>query len=133
MTLHTHVATLHTNSSKDTLYRIINAVGMENKDNIQTQLSQCLVGILSQQLLMRAKSQTQGALYARDRIAVPEILLTTDAVKSQIRSGKIEQIDSTLQTSGSVGMRTRNRSLEIYVHKGLITQQEANKFRKANQ
>ena len=130
---HLVVATLHTNSAKDTLFRIINAVGSQNKDHVQTQLSQCLLGIVSQQLLRRAKPKLDGPMYAQSRVAVPEVLLLSSAISNQIRQGKIEQVDNSIQTSGATGMRTRDQSLNNYVKAGLITEVEADKFRHAKQ
>jgi twitching motility protein PilT len=130
---HLVVATLHTNSAKDTLYRIINAVGSQNKDQIQTQLSQCLIGIVSQQLAGRAKPLAAGPLYAKNRIAIPELLLMNPAISNQIRMGKVEHIDNTLQTSREDGMRTRNQTIDLYLKKGLITAETAAAFRISSQ
>lgn len=129
---HLVVATLHTNSAKETIYRIINAVGSENKENVQSQLSISLVAIVSQKLPTRATPLTTGPLYARKRIAVPEILTLTPAIANLIRQGKIEQIDNMLQTSGAEGMRTVNQSLDLYVKAGFLTMKEADLYRRAN-
>ena len=57
----------------------------------------------------------------RGRVAALEILIPDDAVRNLIRTGKVEQIYSVMQTSTSRGMLTMEQSLSELVIKGVIT------------
>ena len=55
-----------------------------------------------------------------DRVAVIELMLGSSAVKNLIREGKSYQIDSVLQTSGSDGMQTFEKSLQGLISNNLV-------------
>ena len=114
---HLVFATLHTSDCVQTLNRVIDVFPGHQQQQIRTQLSFVLIGVLSQQLI--PKYGDNG------RILAMEILLVTPAVRSLIRESKAHQIYSVMQTSQRDGMKTMNQALyELYLRK-LISYEDA--------
>lgn len=114
---HLVMATLHTNSASQTIDRIIDTFPPEQQNQIRLQLSSCVIGIISQRLLMRA--DTDG------RVAAFEILIGTPPVQALIRDGKSSQLTSVMETGFKDGMITMRRSLEELLAQGLIYEEDA--------
>src|SRR5664279_4422156 len=93
---HLVFATLHTQSTSQTVDRIIDVFPPEQQGQVRTQLSIALQGIVTQQLLPTADG--------RGRVVACEVLVPTPAIRNLIREGKTHQIYAALQTSGAVGM-----------------------------
>jgi twitching motility protein PilT len=110
---HLVFATLHTQSTAQTVDRIIDVFPPHQQQQVRMQLSIALQGIVTQQLL--PTSDGSG------RIAACEVLVPTPAIRNLIREGKTHQIYSALQTSGSVGMQTMDAHLAQLVRTGKIT------------
>src|SRR5882724_2219627 len=100
---HLVFATLHTQSAPQTIDRIIDVFPAEQQDQVRVQLSGTLQGIVTQNLVQTADG--------RSRVAALEILIPDDAVRNLIRTAKIEQIYSVMQTSTGRGMLTMEQSL----------------------
>jgi twitching motility protein PilT len=92
---HIVFATLHTNSAQGTVNRIIDAFPGNLQDQIRTQLSTSLIGVLAQTLLPRIGG---------GRIASFESLVVTSAVANLIRENKTFRINSAIQTGAKYGM-----------------------------
>lgn len=92
---HIVFATLHTNSAQGTVNRIIDAFPGNLQDQIRTQLSTSLIGVLAQTLLPRIGG---------GRIAGFESLVVTPAVSNLIRENKTFRINSAIQTGAKYGM-----------------------------
>ncbi len=92
---HIVFATLHTNSAQGTVNRIIDAFPGNLQDQIRTQLSTALIGVLAQTLLPRIGG---------GRIAAFETLVVTPAVGNLIRENKTFRINSAIQTGAKFGM-----------------------------
>ncbi|MBI5213057.1 MAG: PilT/PilU family type 4a pilus ATPase [Nitrospirae bacterium] len=115
---HLTFATLHTNSAIQTINRIIDVFPPHQQEQIRTQLSFVLEGILSQQLLTRADGQ--------GRALALEILVPTPAIRNLIREDKLHQIYSMMQTGQTrSGMQTMNQSLYDLYSRGVISQEDA--------
>jgi twitching motility protein PilT len=110
---HLVFATLHTQSTAQTIDRIIDVFPSAQQQQVRMQLSIALAGIVTQQLLPTA----DGA----GRIAATEVLVPTPAVRNLIREGKTHQIYSVLQTSAHSGMQTMDAHLAQLVRQGKIT------------
>lgn len=109
---HLVLATLHTSDCVQTINRIIDVFPAHQQQQIRTQLSFILVGVLSQQLIPKAGG--------RGRVLAIEALIVNPAVKSLIRESKAHQIYSVMQTSQKDGMRTMNQSLyDLYTKKAI--------------
>ncbi|MGD0078089.1 MAG: PilT/PilU family type 4a pilus ATPase [Sedimentisphaerales bacterium] len=92
---HLVFSTLHTRDTASTITRILDYFPPGRQNEVRNQLSLGLAYIVSQKLIPR--SDTKG------RIAAMEILNNNYAIANLIRTGKIEQIYSQLQT------KTQNR------------------------
>ena len=114
---HLVFATLHTSDAAQTIDRIIDVFDPYQQQQIRLQLSLCLQGIVSQQLLQRKDGS--------GRVAVAELLLMTPAVRNLIREGKTHQILSVLQTSGKIGMQAMDVALRDAWRNGIISREEA--------
>jgi twitching motility protein PilT len=88
--------TLHTSSAQGTINRIIDVFPNNQQDQIRTQLSTSIIGILCQQLLPRI----QGG-----RVAAYEMLVVTPAIANLIRENKTFRITSSIQTGHKLGMQ----------------------------
>ena len=114
---HLVFATLHTQSTAQTVDRIIDIFPAQQQAQVRMQLSIGLQGIVTQQLLPTA----DGA----GRVVACEVLIPTPAVRNLIREGKTHQIYSAIQTSGSIGMQTMDAHLAQLVRLGRVSQQLA--------
>jgi twitching motility protein PilT len=114
---HLVFATLHTQSTAQTVDRIIDIFPAEQQSQVRMQLSIALQGIVTQQLLPTADGT--------GRACATEVLVPTPAVRNLIREGKTHQIYSAIQTSGSIGMQTMDAHLAQLVRMGRITRQLA--------
>ena len=109
---HLVFATLHTQSTAQTVDRIIDVFPAGQQGQVRTQLSIALQGIVTQQLL--------PTLDGRGRTVACEVLVPTPAVRNLIREGKTHQIYGAVQTSGAVGMQTMDADLARLVRAGKI-------------
>jgi twitching motility protein PilT len=110
---HLVFATLHTQSTAQTVDRIIDVFPPHQQHQVRMQLSIALQGIVTQQLLPTADGSS--------RVVACEVLVPTPAVRNLIREGKTHQIYSALQTSGAVGMQTMDSHLAQLVRSGVVT------------
>jgi len=110
---HLTFATLHTNSTVQTMNRVIDVFPPHQQSQVRAQLSFVLEGVLCQSLLPKIGG---------GRVLALEVMVPTDAIRNLIREDKLHQIYSQMQLAQSVhGMQTFNQSLADLVQKGLIT------------
>jgi twitching motility protein PilT len=110
---HLVFATLHTQSTSQTVDRIIDVFPPAQQAQVRMQLSIALQGIVTQQLLPTADGE--------GRTVATEVLVPTPAVRNLIREGKTHQIYSAIQTSGGIGMQTMDADLARLARSGIIT------------
>ncbi|WP_196594288.1 type IV pilus twitching motility protein PilT [Pectinatus sottacetonis] len=108
---HLVLSTLHTANVPESITRIESLFSEKKQNMIRQELSTALQGIISQKLLLR---KTGG------RIPAMEILLSTDAVRNLIVSGKPQQISSIIQTNKKIGMQTMTMSIASLKQKNFI-------------
>ena len=114
---HVVFGTLHTNSTIQTINRIINVFSHEQQEQIRTLLSFVLQGVVAQQLLPKVP---------KGRVAVQEILRITPAIRNLIREDKVHQIYSQMQIGqDETGMFTMNQNIKKILDSGLITPETA--------
>ena len=111
------MGTLHTNGSAATVDRIINSFPADKQAHIRTMISTSLRGVVSQQLL--------PTIHRPGRAAALEIMINTPAVSNLIRQGKIDQLETAIQSGGNVGMQSMDKALMDLVEKGWISGKEA--------
>ena len=116
------MGTLHTNGAAQTVDRIVNSFPADKQSHIRTMISTSLRGVISQQLLPRADGS--------GRLAALEILVNTPAVANLIRQGKLDQLETAMQSGGALGMQTMDSALMTLVDRGEITGDEA--YQQAN-
>jgi len=115
---HLVFSTLHTNSTIETINRIVDVFPAEKQDQIRTQLSFVLVGAVAQKLLKRKDR--------KGRVAAVEVFVPTPAIRNLIRENKLHQIYSMMQTGqAETGMITMNQSLAKLYLEGKIDLEEA--------
>ena len=110
---HLVFATLHTQSTAQTVDRIIDVFPPHQQQQVRMQLSIALQGIVTQQLLPTADGSS--------RTVATEVMVPSPAIRNLIREGKTHQIYSAIQTSGSTGMQTMDANLAQLVRTGKIT------------
>ena len=116
---HLVFSTLHTLSASQSIDRIIDAFPEHQQNQIRIQLAGVLEGIISQRLLPRI---------GEGRVVATEVLIATNAVRSNIREGKTHLIDSIIETSQDDGMIPLEVSLAKLVKEGLITLETAKAY-----
>ena len=113
---HLMLSTLHTNGAANTIDRIIDIFPSSQQQQIRVQLAMTLVAVVSQQILPTVDKGLAAAF---------EVMINTTAVSNMIREGKLHQINSTIHTSGDIGMQTMDSSLVALVKKGVIAKETA--------
>jgi twitching motility protein PilT len=114
---HLVFATLHTQSTAQTVDRIIDVFPPEQQQQVRTQLSVALQGVVTQQLLPTSDG--------RGRVVACEVLVPNPAVRNLIRESKTHQIYSAIQTAGAIGMQTMDADLVRLVRAGQISRELA--------
>ena len=113
---HVVFGTLHTNSAQGTVNRIIDAFPGNLQDQIRTQLSTSIIGIVAQTLIPRIGG---------GRVAAYEILVVTSAIANLIRENKTFRINSAIQTGAKLGMQLLDDHLFRLWRDGVITIEDA--------
>jgi twitching motility protein PilT len=80
-------------------------------------ISTSLRGVISQQLLPTKNKA--------GRVAALEVLINTPAVSNLIRQGKLDQLETAMQSGASVGMQTMDHALMALVTQGQIEGKDA--------
>jgi twitching motility protein PilT len=114
---HLAMATLHTNSTFETINRIVDVFPPGQQNQVRSQLSFSLSGVLTQQLIPRARGG--------GRVLAMEIMTCTPGIKAMIRDDKTHQIYGLMQAGQKHGMQTMNQSLHQAVINNWITKDEA--------
>jgi twitching motility protein PilT len=114
---HLALATLHTNSTFETINRIVDVFPSAQQNQVRSQLAFSLSGVLTQQLIPRARGG--------GRVMTMEIMVCTPGIKAMIRDDKTHQIYGLMQAGQKHGMQTMNQSLHRAVLNKWITLEEA--------
>jgi len=118
---HLVFATLHTNSTVETINRIIDVFPSYQQPQVRAQLSFVLQGVLCQALIPKASGS--------GRVLAMEIMIPNPAIRNLIREDKIHQIYSVMQVGQEThGMQTFNQSLANLYLRRLITYEDAMGF-----
>jgi len=116
------MGTLHTNGAAQTVDRIINSFPADKQSHIRTMISTSLRGVVSQQLLPTCDKP--------GRAAALEVMTNTPAVANLIRQGKLDQLETAIQSGGRLGMKTMDNALLDLVESGKVSEEEA--YQQAN-
>ncbi|MBQ7567637.1 type IV pilus twitching motility protein PilT [bacterium] len=110
---HLVLSTLHTQSSAQTINRIIDVFPSSQQNQVRLQLANTLQAVLCQRLLPNATGD--------GRVLAFEILLATQAVRHMIREGRIEQIHNAMLTGRNEGMMPLDYCLRALYEEGKIS------------
>lgn len=99
---HVVFGTLHTSGAEGTVNRIIDVFPTNQQEQIRTQLSTAIIGVLSQALLPRKP---------KGLVAAYEMLVVTPAIANLIRENKSYRIPSSIQTGKKYGMQLLDDAL----------------------
>ena len=112
---HVVFGTLHTTGAQGTVDRIIDVFPTNQQEQIRTQLSVSIIGILSQALLPRKP---------KGLVAAYEMLVVTPAIANLIREAKTYRINSSIQTGKKYGMQLLDDSLFNLWKSGLCEERD---------
>jgi len=113
---HLVLTTLHTPSAPQAIDRFIDVFPAHQQQQVRTQLSTALEGVLYQRLV--PKSDGSG------RVAAVEVMLATPAIRNLIREGKTYQLLNAIQTGSQYGMQTLDQALLALCRNGIISREE---------
>ena len=114
---HLVLSTLHTTDAAQTVDRIIDVFPPYQQQQIRSQLSSVLKGVISQVLIPRADGD--------GRVAAREVMFVNDAIRNCIAKEETHQIYSVIQISRDSGMNLMDDSLEDLCRDGVITEEAA--------
>lgn len=112
---HVVFGTLHTTGAQGTVNRIIDVFPTSQQDQIRTQLSTSIIGILSQALVPKIGG---------GRVAAHELLVVTSAIANLIRENKTFRINSAIQTGSKYGMQLLDDHLFRLWKDGLVSKED---------
>jgi twitching motility protein PilT len=115
---HLCFATLHTNSTVQTINRIVDVFPPYAQAQVRAQLSFVLEGVMCQSLLPRANGP--------GRVMALEVMVPNSAIRNLIREDKIHQMYSAVQVGQEEsGMQTMNQSLAALYQRRLLSLETA--------
>ncbi len=114
---HLVIGTLHTGSAAATISRVINLFPAAEQSQAVASLSESLVGILSQRLLINAEGNAMVPAF--------EILVNSLAMANTIRAEEYHKIPSLIATGALLGMQTMEVSLRTLAAAKKITPEQA--------
>jgi len=112
---HVVFGTLHTTGAQGTVDRVIDVFPTAQQEQIRTQLSTSIIGILSQALIPRKP---------KGLVAAYEMLVITPAIANLIREAKTFRINSSIQTGRKYGMQLLDDALFDLWKNGLVEERD---------
>ena len=112
---HIVFGTLHTTGAQGTVNRIIDVFPTNQQEQIRTQLSVAMIGVVSQALLPKIGG---------GRVAAYEMMVITPGIANLIRENKTFRITSSIQTGTKQGMRLLDDHMFDLWQKGLVEKDE---------
>ncbi len=114
---HLILATLHTQDTVHAIHRIVDVFPPAHQQQVYTQLSMVLSGVISQALLLTMDQARRVLAY--------ELMNVNNSIRNMIRERQLQQVYSVMQTGKAEGMVTMNESLKRMVSQGLLDQDVA--------
>ena len=100
---HLALATLHTNSTFESINRIVDTFPASQQGQVRAQLAFVLEGVVTQQLIPHASG--------KGRAMVCEVMVCTPAIRATIRDDTVHQIYGLMQAGHKFGMQTMTQAL----------------------
>ena len=110
------LATAHGRNATGSVQRIIDAFPAEAKDLARSMLADSLRLVAAQALVKTTDGQK--------RVAVFETLTSSPAVRNIVRSGRLEQLESIMQSGAQQGMTTFRQSVGSLVSRRVISEKD---------
>ncbi len=120
---HLIFATMHTRDAKGAITRFVDLFPHAAQDDVRTQLALSLRSVVSQHLLPSARE-------GEKRVLALEVMHVNHPVRVGIRFGKIESIESAIQTGRRDGLVSLDESLQNLVSTGRISIETARRHAK---
>jgi len=114
---HLVLSTLHTDSTTESINRIIDVFPPHQQRQVRAQLSLTLEAVIAQRLLPKAKE--------RGLILAFELMVATPAIRALIRDNRVHEIYGMMQAGKKYGMQTMNMCLFDLAQQGVISWSEA--------
>lgn len=114
---HLVFTTLHTSGSVASLNRLIQFFPSESQEQTRVRLSDALLGVLSQRLVLNAQ-KTQ-------RLALFELMYVNNAIRNLITVGDFIQIDNAIEVASKDGMLTFKSHIYSLLDQGVIDEATA--------
>lgn len=115
---HLVISTLHTNDCRSTIDRILDTFSGDVQNQIRIQLASTLLGVVSQQLLLRSDGS--------GRVAACEVMVKSPAIESFILKNELDRIHEAISNSNAYyKMQSMNQALEKLVQSNQVTLEEA--------
>ena len=112
---HMVFTTLHTNSMRQAIDRILNYFPQEQRDAIRIQFANYFKVIIIQHLLPKADSS--------GLVPVVEVMINNVIIKEFIRENKLSKLSAAIELGTNSGMQTLNRSLLKLIQSGVISEE----------
>lgn len=109
---HLVMTTLHASTSPLAISRIIDIFPTPEKNRVRNLLAETLQAVLCQELVKKSGG---------GRVAAFEIMLASPAIRHLIRQDMASHMESTIQTSGDIGMCTLEQNLNYLASKRIIS------------
>ena len=116
---HLVLGSLHTRNAAEAVLRIESMFPARQQEQVRAQLAIVLSGIFSQQLLPASDG---------GRVCAVEVLRATPAVRNLIRTGKVQQLSSTMLSGLNIGMQTMEMAVERLRRQERITDETARRY-----
>ncbi len=113
---HLVLATLHTQDAPQTIDRMIDVFPPHQQQQVRTQLSTTLIGVVAQRLIPKADGN--------GRVLGLEVLVRNDAITNCIKEGNTHQMYSMMQIGKDDGMITLDASLAELFKQGIISESD---------
>jgi twitching motility protein PilT len=114
---HLVISTMHTNDARSTIDRILEVFPGDAQNQIRVQLAASLVGIISQQLVLRSDGT--------GRVPACEVLVKSPTIENYILKNRLELIPDAISNSNDYyKMQSMNNALERLIRAGTITTEE---------
>lgn len=120
---HLILTTLHTKDAKGAITRFVDLFPHEAQEDVRTQLALSLRSVVSQHLLPAAQPGDK-------RVLALEVMHVNHPVRIAIKFGKIDSIESAIQTGKRDGLIMLDDDLQRLVRAGKIAPETARRFAK---
>jgi len=111
---HMVMSTMHTSNASQTIQRIFDFYGHDERDQIRQSLATNLAAIICQRLMPRA--------VGRGVVPALEIMINTGTIRKLLEQDKLDKLPQAIEASRNEGMQSFNQCLLDLCNEGLITE-----------